>query len=396
MQVIDRNKALAIPPLFRLGFRPFFLGGAVLALLAIPVWLLAWHGYLSGWNPAGGWLAWHRHEMLFGFGLAIVAGFLLTAVQNWTGQPSLSGKPVAALAGVWLAARMAWLVDEPLGVLVPLELAFPLLTAAVMGRLLWRVKQQRNYPIVGVLLLLAAADALTLAGLAQADNSLQRQGVWAGIWLVAAMMTIIGGRVIPFFTRRGLRRPGDAPPAVRQDQALLGGSVLTAVLMATGMALTPQPWLAVLFAALGVGHALRLVRWFDRELHTVALLWSLHAAYAWLVVACFGMAGWHLGLFASPSPALHALTVGGMSGLILAMMSRVSLGHTGRDLVPPKGMALGFGLLQLGALARVFLVPVAPTAGLWLAGGCWTLAFGIFVWRYGPMLVKARVDGHPG
>jgi len=396
MQVIDRNKALAIPPLFRLGFRPFFLGGALLALLAIPLWLLAWHGYLPGWQPAGGWLAWHRHEMLFGFGLAIVAGFLLTAVQNWTGQPSLSGKPVALLAGVWMAARMAWLVDAPLGILMPLELAFPLLTAAVMGRLLWQVKQQRNYPIVGVLLLLAAADAVTLAGLARADDSLQRQGVWAGIWLVAAMMTIIGGRVIPFFTRRGLRRPGDAPPAVRQDQALLAGSVLTAVLMATGMALTPQPWLAVLFAALGAGHALRLVRWFDRELHTVALLWSLHAAYAWLVAACFGMAGWHLGLFASASPALHALTVGGMSGLILAMMSRVSLGHTGRDLVPPKGMALGFGLLQLGALARVFLAPVAPTAGLWLAGGCWMLAFGIFVWRYGPMLVKARVDGHPG
>ena len=104
VQVIDRNKALAIPPLFRLGFRPFFLGGAVLALLAIPVWLLAWHGWLSGWNPAGGWLAWHRHEMLFGFGLAIVAGFLLTAVQNWTGQPSLSGKPVALVC--W--SRWTW------------------------------------------------------------------------------------------------------------------------------------------------------------------------------------------------------------------------------------------------------------------------------------------------
>ena len=362
MQVIDRNKALAIPPLFRLGFRPFFLGGALLALFAVPLWLLALHGYLAGWQPAGGWLAWHRHEMLFGFGLAIVAGFLLTAVQNWTGQPSLSGKPVALLAGVWLAARVAWLADAPLAILIPLELAFPLLTAVVMGRLLWRAKQQRNYPIVGVLALLAAVDAEVLVGLARPDDGLQRQGVWAGLWLVAAMMTIIGGRVIPFFTRRGLRRQGDIPPIVRLDQGLLGGTVLVAVLQATGPGLTPHIGLAALFAALGAGHAVRLVRWFDRELHTAPLLWSLHAAYAWLAVACFSMAGWHLGLFVSPSPALHALTVGGMSGLILAMISRVSLGHTGRDLVPPKGMALGFGLLQLGALARVAVAPLWPVA----------------------------------
>ena len=396
MQVIDRSKALAIPPLFRLGFRPFFLGAALLALLAIPLWLAAWHGLLSGWQPAGGWLAWHRHEMLFGFGLAVVAGFLLTAVQNWTGQPSLSGKPVAALAGVWLAARLAWLADAPLPLLIPLELAFPLLATAAMGRLLWKARQSRNYPIVGVLALLAAADAVTLAGLARADDGWQRQGVWAGIWLVAAMMTIIGGRVIPFFTRRGLRRPGDTPPAVRQDQALLAGSVLIAVLTAAGVTMSPQPWLAALFAAVGAGHAARLRRWFDRDVRTVPLLWSLHLAYAWLPVACFGMAGWHLGWFSSPSPSLHALTVGAMSGLILAMMARVTLGHTGRDLVPPPGMAAGFALLQAGAGARVFLVPVLPVSGLWLAGICWTLAFGIFVWRYAPMLVKARVDGHPG
>jgi uncharacterized protein involved in response to NO len=396
VHVIDRSKALAIPPLFRLGFRPFFLGAALLALFAVPLWLLALHGALSGWQPAGGWLAWHRHEMLFGFGLAVVAGFLLTAVQNWTGQPGLSGRPVAALAGIWLAGRAAWLADAPLPLLIPLELAFPLLTAGAMGWQVWRVKQTRNYPVAGVLVLLAAADAVTLAGLARMDDALQRQGVWAGLWLVAAMMTLIGGRVIPFFTRRGLRRLGDPSPAVRQDQALLAGSVLTAVLMATGVGLMPQPWLAVLFLLLGAGHGLRLARWFDRDVRGVPLLWSLHLAYAWLPVACFGMAGWHLGWFASPGPSLHALTVGAMSGLILAMMARVTLGHTGRDLVPPPGMALGFGLLQAGAGARVFLMPLLPQAGLWLAGSCWALAFGIFVWRYAPMLVQARVDGHPG
>ena len=119
-------------------------------------------------------------------------------------------------------------------------------------------------------------------------------------------------------------------------------------------------------------------------------------SYAWLAVACFGMAGWHLGLFVSPSPSLHALTVGGMGGLILAMMARVTLGHTGRDLVPPPGMAAGFGLLHVGALARVGLALLWPQDGLCVAATCWALAFGIFVWRYGPMLGRARVDGHPG
>ena len=117
MQVLDRRKALQIPPIWRLGFRPFFLGGSLFALLAIPLWIAALNGLLGNWQPAGGWLAWHRHELLFGFGAAIIAGFLLTAVQNWTGQPGLSGKPLAALAGLWLAARLGWLFNLPLPLL---------------------------------------------------------------------------------------------------------------------------------------------------------------------------------------------------------------------------------------------------------------------------------------
>src|SRR5690606_15249943 len=138
------------------------------------------------------------HELLFGFGLAIVAGFLLTAVQTWTGRPGLSGKPLALLVGLWLAARLAWLVDAPDALLVPLELSFPLLLMAVMARMLWAVRQTRNYPIVAVLGLLALADALVLAGLVQGNDGWQRQGVLAGLWLIAALMGLIGGRVIPF------------------------------------------------------------------------------------------------------------------------------------------------------------------------------------------------------
>lgn len=396
MQVLERRKALAITPLLRLGFRPFFLGGCVFALLALPLWLAALSGWLEGWQPAGGWLAWHRHELLFGFALAIISGFLLAAVQTWTGRPGLSGRPLALLVGLWLAARLAWLMNLPLFLLAPLELAFPLAVAGVMGRTLWLVKQKRNYPIVVVLLLLTAADAMAIAGLATASDGLQRQGVLAGVWLVAAMVGLIGGRVIPFFTQRGLGRVQAVKPWVWLDLVLLLGSALVAGLYAAGSALQVSGWMGLLFILLTAGHLLRLVRWYDGGMWRVPLLWSLHLGYAWLALACLGLALWHFGLLANPSQPLHALTVGSIGGLIIAMAARVSLGHTGHALELPAGMSAAFVLVQLASLFRVLLIEVWPFWGLWLAAACWGMAFALFVWCYGPMLCRARVDGHPG
>ncbi|SFO95470.1 NnrS family protein [Pseudomonas sp. NFPP28] len=391
MHVLDRRKAMSITPLFRLAFRPFFLGACLLAALAVPLWLLALGGMTGSWQPACGWLAWHRHELLFGFGLAIIAGFLLTAVQTWTGRPGLSGAPLGALAALWLAARVGWLLDLPLPLLVVLELSFPLAVAGVMGWTLWQVRQTRNYPIVLVLVLLAVADGLSLY-----DQGLRRQAVLTGLWLVAAMMGLIGGRVIPFFTQRGLGRVAAVKPWPWLDHLLLGGSILVGLLYAGGVALLPRAWIGVLFALLGVGHLLRLARWHDRGLWRVPLLWSLHLAYAWLALACLGMALWHFGVPLNPSLAVHALTIGAMAGLILAMIARVSLGHTGRPLQPPSGMTLAFALLNLACVCRVLLVLVWPVAALWLAALCWSVGLGLYLWRYGPMLWQARVDGHPG
>lgn len=391
MHVLDRRKAMSITPLFRLAFRPFFLGACLLAALAVPLWLLALGGMTGSWQPAGGWLAWHRHELLFGFGLAIIAGFLLTAVQTWTGRPGLSGAPLGALAALWLAARVGWLLDVPLPLLAVLELSFPLAVAGVMGWTLWQVRQTRNYPIVLVLVLLAVADGLSLY-----DQGLQRQAVLTGLWLVAAMMGLIGGRVIPFFTQRGLGRVAAVKPWPWLDHLLLGGSILVGLLYAGGVALLPRAWIGVLFALLGVGHLLRLARWHARGLWRVPLLWSLHLAYAWLALACLGMALWHFGAPLNPSLAVHALTIGAMAGLILAMIARVSLGHTGRPLQPPSGMTLAFALLNLACVCRVLLVLVWPVAALWLAALCWSVGLGLYLWRYGPMLWQARVDGHPG
>jgi uncharacterized protein involved in response to NO len=391
MHVLDRRKAMSITPLFRLAFRPFFLGACLLAALAVPLWLLALGGMTGSWQPAGGWLAWHRHELLFGFGLAIIAGFLLTAVQTWTGRPGLSGAPLGVLAALWLAARVGWLLDVPLPLLAVLELSFPLAVAGVMGWTLWQVRQTRNYPIVLVLVLLAVADGLSLY-----DQGLQRQAVLTGLWLVAAMMGLIGGRVIPFFTQRGLGRVAAVKPWPWLDHLLLGGSILVGLLYAGGVALLPRAWIGVLFALLGVGHLLRLARWYARGLWRVPLLWSLHLAYAWLALACLGMALWHFGAPLNPSLAVHALTIGAMAGLILAMIARVSLGHTGRPLQPPSGMTLAFALLNLACVCRVLLVLVWPVAALWLAALCWSVGLGLYLWRYGPMLWQARVDGHPG
>lgn len=396
MLLVDRKVLLAIPPLWRLGFRPFFLGGALFAALAVFFWLAALLGWLPGWQPLGGWLGWHRHEMVFGFALAIIAGFLLTAVQNWTGRPGLSGAPLRNLALLWLAARLAWLLGAPWWLAAVLELIFPPALAWFVGRSLYQVRQTRNYPVLMVLVLLTLADALVMAGLASGNEAWQRGGVLAALWLVVALVSLIGGRVIPFFTQRGLGRTAQVPAWPWLDWALMLGGALLAVLSAAGPALQPGPALALLFGLLGLGHLVRLWRWYDRDLWSVPLLWSLHLAYAWMTLALFGLAASAAGVALPSSLPLHALTVGGVGGLILAMIARVSLGHTGRALQPPKAMAWGFALLNLGVVARVIVVWWLPLGGLALATLCWSLAFLIFAGYYGPMLWKARVDGQPG
>ncbi|MCH2340277.1 NnrS family protein [Pseudomonas sp. NPDC047963] len=396
MQVIDRRKALSIPPVWRLAFRPFFLAGSLFAMLAIPLWIAAWTGLWPGFQPTGGWLSWHRHEMLFGFAMAIVAGFLLTAGQTWTGQPGVSGNKLMALAVVWLLARLGWLFGLPVALLIPLDLLFMLGVTGLMARMLWKARQKRNYPIIAVLGLMTAADVLVLCGVALGDDALQRQGVLAGLWLVAALMAIIGGRVIPFFTQRGLGRTEAVKPWLWLDVALLMGTGLIAVLYAVGVALQQHVWLGVLFLGIAAGHLLRLARWYDSGIWRVPLLWSLHLAMLWLVVAATGLALWNFGLLDSSSSSLHALSVGSMSGLILAMIARVTLGHTGRPLQLPPGIVGAFVLFNLGAASRVFLITEWPVIGLWAAAICWALAFALYAWRYAPMLVTARVDGHPG
>ena len=384
-----------LPVLFALGFRPLFLVGALFAVIAVPLWIAAFLGHID-FTPAGGWLAWHRHEMVFGFGIAIVAGFLLTAIQAWTGVPAVTGMPILLLATLWLAGRLLWLFDAPLWLLIPVDLLFVPLVAVAIGRSLWQVKQTRNYPVLVMLLLLTLCNLLALLGLAQDDFALQRHGAAAALWLIAGLMGLIGGRVIPFFTQRGLGLSEPVAALPRLDNLLMVGSISVALLMLTGIGLRPSPWQAPIYLILGLGHLVRLLRWHHPKLWTVPLLWSLHLSYAWLAIALIAMALWHGGWMLGFSQATHLLAIGGMGGMILAMISRVTLGHTGRPLTPHATMSIAFILINLAVPLRVWLSIPMPQTGFWLASLCWAVAFALYLWHYTPILLAPRPDGKPG
>lgn len=397
LKASQKPESISIPPLFRLGFRPFFLGGAGFAVLAVALWAAAYLGLMPGFAPRGGWLAWHMHEMPFGFVTAVIAGFLLTAVQAWTGSPGLRGLPLAALFALWLAARVGWLWPGlPWPLLAAIELAFLPAVAVRLGWQLWRVRQWRNYPLVGLLLLLALVDALALRALAASDFEPLRRVLWAALWLIGGLIAVIGGRVIPFFTERGLGLPSPIVPRRVLEALAHGGMLVLALLSLAGVGLRSDARLAPLLFLLAIGHGLRLARWVRPGILRVPLLWSLHLAYAWLVLALLVLALWHSGLPVMGSAGLHAFTVGTIGGLILAMMGRVSLGHTGRALQPPAVMTVAFGAIGIATAVRVGLAGAAPRLAVALSAALWCLGFGLFVHGYGPMLWRPRVDGGPG
>jgi len=382
-------RSIAGAPLWSRGFRPFFLAGAGFAAVAVAIWALWLYGRMPAAQPLGGMLAWHRHEMPFGFASAIVAGFLLTAVPNWTGRPALRGWPLITLFAVWLLARLAWLLPIPGWALVTLQLPFLPLLALYLGRDLLAAGKRENYPILLMVALMTACQVLTLTGMLADDVGLQRRGVLAVLWLIAALMSVIGGRVIPFFIQRGLNRPAAVNHHPRQTQVLMVASMLVALIVAAGGNDQPRIGLGALYVLISALHAVRLWRWHDKGLWRVPLLWSLYLAYAWMLVATLGMALWHLGWMPQQSLATHALAVGGVGGLILAMIARVSLGHTGRPLKPSNSAVWAFTLIGLAALNRVLLVPFSAL-GLGVSATLWCLAFALFIGRYAGWLVKPR------
>ncbi len=393
MLALRRARMAAAPAFLRGGFRPFFFGGAAWALVALTLWLLALAGQLtlpSGLDP----LSWHRHEMLFGFVGAVVAGFLLTAIPNWTGRLPIAGPPLAALFGLWLAARLAILFSAATGpaAAAALDVGFYLVLAALAAREVIAAKN-RNVPIVGLVLLFGAANAADHAGAAGliADPDL---GIWSASALVVLMISLIGGRIIPSFTRNWLQKQGASGALPTQPDRFDLFVIAATALALFGWIAAPEaaPAGALLIAA-GLLQAARLARWSGLRAARDPLVLILHVGYAWVPIGLILLGASVIGTAVPRSAAIHALTAGAMGTMILAVMTRATLGHTGRELKAGALTACLYLLVTIGAALRVAapMDLVDYRLGMELAALAWAGAFLLFLGVYGPILFRPRI-----
>lgn len=374
--------------LFRLGFRPFFLLGSLCGLLVLGYFIILIGGMATHLPSRWDMVEWHRHEMLFGFVGAIVAGFLLTAVPNWTGLPTVKGKSLAALTGIWCVGRVCVFISTflPETLVMVVDASFFVGCALAIAPALIRSNNKRNYGFIVLLLLLALASALTHSDYADA-------GIRLGLGVVTIMMTLIGGRVIPFFTERRLNI--SITRSARIEKLTI---VCTLLAVLCNVIIPDAPWLYLLFIAAGVVNLWRFSTWQTVRTLGIPLLWVLHAGYIWLIFSFFAKAAVLMGLSVPSAFATHSLTAGAMGTLILGMIARVSLGHSGRPLEIGKAMHVGFVAINMAAFLRVFswCLPMDPMTGFQLAALCWVMAYGIFVMIYTPILLRPRLDGKDG
>jgi uncharacterized protein involved in response to NO len=381
--------------LFRYGFRPFFLLGPLFGMAALGYFILWMSGIVTGWYSAWDALVWHRHEMLFGYTGAIIAGFLFTAVPNWTGHPTPKDTRLALAVLLWFAGRAAVFFSAhlPASLVTVVDSSFFLACAAGILPALVKSKNRRNYFFIVLLVLLAMANGFT--HWEDEDSAdIADMGIRLALGIVILMMVLIGGRVIPFFTERPLGITITRNPGIERFTL-----VSTIAALVLSIADAPGNILGVAFLLAAIANGWRLSQWQSLRTRGTPLLWVLHAGYAWLVMGFSIAAGGHLGL---PIPAIavtHAFTAGGVSVLTLGMMARVSLGHSGRPLDVRKPMVWAFRFVNMAAAFRVFGVWLFPELTMrWLEASSllWLLAFGIFVVVYAPILMRPRMDGRDG
>ena len=381
------------PPfaLWQLGFRPLYLLASVFAALSIPLWALQLYGLLGHAYLAGP--IWHAHEMVFGFTLAVIVGFLFTAGRNWTNQATPTGATLAALAALWVAARL--LVLTPFGwAAAAANVAFPLAAAIALAVPFYKARNRRNYFFVGLLALMALASAAV---------HLAQLGVvgipaWASVQLALDMVlfiaAVMAGRVVPMFTNNGV--PGAAAARHPLVERFALGSIL--ILLVADAAQVHGLAVALVAAIGAAAHAARWVLWQPWKTSKVPLVWVLHLAYAWIPIHFVLRA---LAAFdAMPaSMATHALTVGAIGGLIIGMITRTARGHTGRPLRADRADTACFVLVALAALVRVggpLLAPAQTLDAVLVSAALWSSAFGLYAVRYWPILTRPRLDGRPG
>ncbi len=381
--------------LFDLGFRPFFLLAGIAAFLLIVVWLYIYaHGQFT--PRYYGAITWHSHEMVFGYTVAVIAGFLLTAVRNWTGIQTPGGIALAGLVTIWLAGRIIpFLSDElPHWIIAGVDIAFLPVLVITLSVPVARSRQKHNLVFLFLLAALAVANLmvhLQVLGFTQATG---KPGIHFAVYLIVFLIAILGGRVIPFFTEKGI-----AGARTRQWKTVEFLSLGSLIVLMVFDLIDAAPSAVVLVAILAaIGHGIRMYGWYQKGVWSAPLLWVLHLGYAWLV-AGFVLKALSAAGLVNPALAIHAFTSAGIGTMTLGMMARVALGHTGRPLRIGTSMTWAFVLINLAGLCRVLLPMIAPGRyGEWivLAGTFWSTAFMLFVISYARVLVQPRIDGRPG
>jgi uncharacterized protein involved in response to NO len=384
-------------PILALGFRPFFLLAALLAAAAIPLWLLIYQGWLdpvSHLPPT----VWHGHEMVFGFAIAVIAGFLLTAASNWTGRRTATGIGLGALAGLWIAGRLGIAAGEglPVWLVIGIDVAFLPILAIVLAIPLLATGNRRNVIFPIVLIVLGSINlAIHLGAIGMLDWDPSR-ALRVAIDLVLLMIGVLGGRVIPSFTKNALPQARVSPCPKAGVLALISLAALAISEAATD---APMVTGGVALAA-GIVNALRMKGWGSLATLRHPILWILHVGYGWLAVGLVLRGVAELTDIIPLDSGIHALTLGAIGSMIIGMMSRVALGHTGRSIVPAPLTVLAYWLVNAAAMTRVVFSLTwndeFRLASLMVSGALWSLAFLLFAIVYLPILSRPRADGRPG
>lgn len=380
--------------LFNLGFRPFFLGASLFAIISIASWMLVYFSYVTIAIENISVSQWHAHEMLYGYSMAVVAGFLLTAVKNWTGHPTLFGKPLIVLFLLWAVARILFLFGSALLPYVAgADLLFGLMLIIAISIPIVKTKQWKQLAVVSKVTLLWIGNIVFYLGCFGILSNGMQYAINGAILLFISLILMIGRRVIPFFIERGTETRAQLTQYKWLDVSIL---VLFIALFINAIFIN-NLYLSTLFAwSLFVLNGYRLINWYISGIWQVPLLWSLYLS-AWFINVGFlfyGIPSQHGSLSIL---TLHLFTIGGIGLMTLSMMSRVALGHTGRDIKKPSRLIwLAFLLLIASVLFRaVFPMFTSQFYSSWvmLASILWILSFAIFAIIYTPILLKPRIDG---
>jgi uncharacterized protein involved in response to NO len=386
------------PPVLRLGFRPFFLVAGIFAIISMVIWMASYSFSVefnfSGVAPS----LWHAHEMIFGYVMAVVAGFLLTAIKNWTGEEVLRGKPLALLLMLWLVARLLPLsgLMIPIEIIAVVDVAFLFFLSIVCLLPVLKVKQYKQVGIISKLLLLMICNVFYYLGIVGILAEGIQWGLYSAIYMIIALVLVMLRRVMPMFIKNGIDGEVELKNRAWVDNASL---ILLVCLWVVDVFTNFSQVTAMLAVVLTVLHATRLAGWYTNKVWSKPLVWILVIAYVFIIMG-FALTAAKVYFSISPFLSIHAFTVGGIGLITIGMMSRVSLGHTARSVFdPPAVVFWSLMALTLGAVVRVIFPLFNMDLYIYWVGlsqALWIISFVIFIFVYAPMFLSARVDGRDG